>query len=98
MQRRTQRTRISEEAGLEKDHRPFKVEDFNAFASSARKRARGISRAPKLSKWGVVTWQSIKAKSNFCRYLTRATNATLEALLMRVNMDSQKKQRPSETP
>src|SRR5208337_3178235 len=60
--------------------------------------ARGISRAPKLIRCLVVTWQSTRAKSHLISCCTRATKATLEALFFFVNIDSPKNTPPSATP
>jgi hypothetical protein len=50
--------------GAVKIHFPFRVGVSIDFSSCSKKRARGISRAPKLTKCSVVTWQSIKSNDN----------------------------------
>ena len=87
-----------EEEFVEKDHLFFIVGNPSDLSNSSRNRVLGISRGPKLSKWAVVTWQSINLKFKVFKCSTRATKATLEALLMRVNIDSPKKHLPSDTP
>src|SRR5208337_1488189 len=71
---------------------------LSAFPTLCMNSDRGISRAPRLIRCLVVTWQSIRAKSHLISCFTRATKATLEALFFFANIDSPKKTPPSATP
>jgi hypothetical protein len=58
------------------------------LASRSRKSALGRSRAPRLARWGVTIWTSIRRPPASTRRATRSTRATLEASVARWNMDS----------
>ena len=63
-----------------------------------RAAARGMLRAPKLSRWRVGIWQSINAKPHSRSRSTSVTKPTLDASVARLNIDSPKNSSPIAMP
>lgn len=77
---------------------PFFVLVCWVFWSCLRKVARGIGLAPRLVRWGLGTWQSMKGNCHCWHWAVRMAMAVFDALLAWENMDSPKKHAPRLSP
>src|SRR5205823_7465846 len=73
------------------------VECINSDKCPANTR-REMGRAPKDARCAVSCWQSINGTSSLRKTVTSPANATLDASVSCVNIDSPKKTRPSAIP
>jgi len=77
---------------------PGTVVALASRSSAARNSVRGISTAPRRARWVVGTWQSMSSVRLCAKNDIAVANATVEASVMRANLESPKNTRPSAMP